>query len=216
MPQGTSGCHLLLCVFNTLLKLFSTVLHKLLIVPFSLSHTFLTRFCPPPSTRRGPPIWVRRQRGQAEAMEKRQTEEQERAEYISSLEAKRLYPPHVVEALRNIDADQIQLELILELVKVICRGQDPGAILVFLPGWDTISKLHDMLKADPVFRSRNYLIIPLHSLMPTSFQQSVSHTFCMYIVIYSSICASLTCICTATLHILPHPRHCTSVILNMK
>ena len=196
MPQGTSGYHILLCVFDIVLRLFSTILHKLLSPLLCNTYTFLTRFCPPPSTRRGPPIWVRHQRGQAEAMEKKRTEEQERAEYISSLEAKRLYPPHVVEALRNIDADQIQLELILELVKAICREQDPGAILVFLPGWDTISKLHDMLKADPVFRSRNYLIIPLHSLMPTSFQQSVS----LHLYVHS-ICSSLTCHCTAMLHI---------------
>ena len=108
-------------------------------------------------------------------MEKKRTEEQERTEYINSLEAKRTYPPYVVEALRNLDLDQVSLEVMLELVKTICRDQEPGAILVFLPGWDTISKLHDMLKADPVFRSRNYLIIPLHSLMPTSFQQSVSY-----------------------------------------
>ncbi|CAI8047009.1 ATP-dependent DNA/RNA helicase DHX36 [Geodia barretti] len=133
----------------------------------------MTRFCPPPPTRRGPPSWVRHLRGQAEAMEKKRTEEQERAEYIASLEAKRTYPPYVVEALRNMDGDQVPLELMLELVKTICREGELGAILVFLPGWDTISKLHDMLKSDPVFRSRNYLIIPLHSLMPTSFQQSV-------------------------------------------
>ena len=117
---------------------------------------------------------MRHLRGQAEAMEKKRTEEQERAEYIASLEAKRTYPPYVVEALRNMDGDQVPLELMLELVKTICREGELGAILVFLPGWDTISKLHDMLKSDPVFRSRNYLIIPLHSLMPTSFQQSVS------------------------------------------
>jgi ATP-dependent RNA helicase DHX36 len=133
----------------------------------------MTRYCPPPPSRRGPPPWVRFLKGQRDAFEKKQREEQDRSDYITSLEAKRTYPPHVVEALRNMDHDQISLDLILELIKVICREQESGAILVFLPGWDTISKLHDMLKADPVFRSRNYLIIPLHSLMPTSFQQSV-------------------------------------------
>ena len=45
---------------------------------------------------------------------------------------------------------------------------------VFLPGWDTISKLNDMLNSDPMFRSKQkYLIIPLHSMMPTAFQQQV-------------------------------------------
>ena len=32
-----------------------------------------------------------------------------------------------------------------------------GAILIFLPGWDDISTLHDMLQANPVFRSSNVL-----------------------------------------------------------
>ena len=48
---------------------------------------------------------------------------------------------------------------------------------VFLPGWDTISKLNDMLNSDPMFRSQQkYLIIPLHSMMPTAFQQQVHVT----------------------------------------
>ena len=132
-----------------------------------------TRYLPPPPSHRGRPAWVRHLKGQREALEKKQQEEQDHADYINSLEAKRKYPSHVIEALRNLDHDQIPVELILELIKVICRGEELGAILVFLPGWDTISKLHDMLRSDPVFRSRQYLIIPLHSLMPTAFQQSV-------------------------------------------
>lgn len=139
-------------------------------IPLLLCFSPTCRYCPLPNTRRGA---SRRPRGQRDALEKKQKEEQDLAEYITSLEVKRKYPPHVIEALRNLDHDQIGLELLLELIKVICREQEPGAILVFLPGWDTISKLHDMLRADPVFRSSQYLIIPLHSLMPTSFQQSV-------------------------------------------
>lgn len=41
-------------------------------------------------------------------------------------------------------------------------------------GWDTITKLHDMLKSDVMFRnSSKYIIIPLHSLMPTASQKQV-------------------------------------------
>lgn len=51
-----------------------------------------------------------------------------------------------------------------------------GAILVFLPGWDTISKLHGMLTNDVMFRnSSRFVIIPLHSLMPTTSQKQVSN-----------------------------------------
>ena len=141
------------------------------------------RYIPPPSSRQKKPVWARYARGNREEKEKKETEEQERTDYINSLEAKRQYPPLVLSALRTLDLDQIPMELIFELVKVICREHEPGAILVFLPGWDTISKLHDMLRADPVFRSRNYLIIPLHSLMPTSFQQSVRYLLCVPLLI---------------------------------
>ena len=144
----------------------------------SIPYMHVCRYCPPPETRRGPAPWMRHVKNRREEIEKKQKEEEEMAEYISSLEAKRTYPPYVMQALRNLDHDKVPMELGLELIKVICRQHEPGAILVFLPGWDTISKLHDMLRADPVFRSSQYLIIPLHSLMPTSFQQSVRNITC--------------------------------------
>lgn len=122
------------------------------------------------------------------------------AEYVSSLEAKRTYPPYVLQALRNLDHDKVPMELGLELIKVICREHEPGAILVFLPGWDTISKLHDMLRADPVFRSSQYLIIPLHSLMPTSFQQSVRNITCSVQIEYMCTTWPYTCTCSTCTH----------------
>uniref|UniRef100_A0A667YSW1 ATP-dependent DNA/RNA helicase DHX36 n=1 Tax=Myripristis murdjan TaxID=586833 RepID=A0A667YSW1_9TELE len=48
-----------------------------------------------------------------------------------------------------------------------------GAILVFLPGWDNISSLNDLLMAQQMFRSDRFIIIPLHSLMPTVNQTQV-------------------------------------------
>ncbi|GAA6081421.1 ATP-dependent DNA/RNA helicase DHX36 isoform X1, partial [Tachysurus ichikawai] len=48
-----------------------------------------------------------------------------------------------------------------------------GAILVFLPGWDNISSLNDLLLADQMFKSDQFVIIPLHSLMPTVNQTQV-------------------------------------------
>uniref|UniRef100_A0A7N8XRU9 ATP-dependent DNA/RNA helicase DHX36 n=1 Tax=Mastacembelus armatus TaxID=205130 RepID=A0A7N8XRU9_9TELE len=52
-------------------------------------------------------------------------------------------------------------------------GTTDGAILVFLPGWDNISSLNDLLMAQPMFRSDRFVIIPLHSLMPTVNQTQV-------------------------------------------
>ena len=104
---------------------------------------------------------------------KEEEEEREKEEYFNGLEAERTLPGRVLQNLREFDEKNIDLDLILNLVRYITTSMGDGAILIFLPGWDTISKLHDMLMANPVFRGRNYLIIPLHSMMPTAFQQKV-------------------------------------------
>uniref|UniRef100_A0A8C0IBN8 ATP-dependent DNA/RNA helicase DHX36 n=1 Tax=Bubo bubo TaxID=30461 RepID=A0A8C0IBN8_BUBBB len=53
------------------------------------------------------------------------------------------------------------------------NGGIDGAILVFLPGWDNISTLHDLLMSQVMFKSDRFIIIPLHSLMPTVNQTQV-------------------------------------------
>ncbi|XP_067138666.1 ATP-dependent DNA/RNA helicase DHX36-like [Centruroides vittatus] len=83
------------------------------------------------------------------------------------------YSAHTVKALSNYDEDGIDFDLIVELIKYICRSQGEGAILIFLPGWDQISKLHTFITNDYFFNSSQYLIIPLHSLMPTVNQKEV-------------------------------------------
>lgn len=108
----------------------------------------------------------------------RQQEEAEREEeinrYINQLETSGKYPSSVTRSLRMMDLGDFDLNLMLHLIKYICSRMDNGAILVFLPGWDTISKLHDMLNNDVMFRgSSRYIIIPLHSLMPTTTQKQV-------------------------------------------
>ena len=121
------------------------------------------------------PFWTRYGRGKHDWLEKQQQQE-ELEQYFTSLEEERRYPASVICALREMDEKEIDLHLVVALLRHINR-QGEGAVLVFLPGWDTISKLHDMLMADVVFRSRSqYLIIPLHSMMPTASQRQVGHT----------------------------------------
>ena len=111
-----------------------------------------------------------------------QEKQREMDQYIISLENENKYSPFVTESLKKMNLEDFDLSLILNLLKHICINMEDGAILVFLPGWDTISKLHDMLQSDVMFRkSSRYLIIPLHSLMPTSSQKQVG------VVLYSII-----------------------------
>uniref|UniRef100_A0AAR2KI43 ATP-dependent DNA/RNA helicase DHX36 n=1 Tax=Pygocentrus nattereri TaxID=42514 RepID=A0AAR2KI43_PYGNA len=84
------------------------------------------------------------------------------------------YSDSTIDALEMMDEDdKINLELIAALIRHIVMNEDDGAILVFLPGWDNISSLNDLLMADQMFKSDKFIIIPLHSLMPTVSQTQV-------------------------------------------
>ena len=131
-------------------------------------------FVPPPKADKPRRFYTRFGQGRA-LYEQQQADQMELEAYITTLEGERQYPSYVLDALRNLDYNEINLQLIFSLVKHICRTMGDGAILIFLPGWDTISKMNDIFLADPVFRSRNYIIIPLHSMMPTAFQQKVQN-----------------------------------------
>eukprot|EP00794_Sanderia_malayensis_P015883 gene15883-17483_t len=124
---------------------------------------------------RPPPRWVKHTRRFREQEQKNQDDRRNFEDYLHNLSKSMAYSAQTIEAISqaNTDQDNIDFRLIESLIRHICLSMEAGAILVFLPGWDDISKLHDMLKSNPVFGSSNYLIIPLHSLMPTTFQQQV-------------------------------------------
>ncbi|KAG5556410.1 hypothetical protein RHGRI_006865 [Rhododendron griersonianum] len=59
-------------------------------------------------------------------------------------------------------------------VEYICRYEGDGAILVFLTGWDDISKLLDKVKANSFLGDpRKFLVLPLHGSMPTINQREI-------------------------------------------
>lgn len=59
-------------------------------------------------------------------------------------------------------------------VEYICRCEGDGAILIFLTGWDDISKLLDKVKANSFLGDpRKFLVLPLHGSMPTINQREI-------------------------------------------
>lgn len=56
------------------------------------------------------------------------------------------YPAAILNLLENPSSEDTDYELILELINYICNTKDDGAILVFLSGWDQISKMTKILK----------------------------------------------------------------------
>ena len=62
-------------------------------------------------------------------------------------------------------SDKLDLDLIEHVIEHICVTEGEGAMLVFLTGWDDISKLHDQLQRNRILSNKNqYRIIPLHGL----------------------------------------------------
>ncbi|KAJ8367818.1 hypothetical protein SKAU_G00078460 [Synaphobranchus kaupii] len=129
-----------------------------------------------PQTQNRRPRWKRRfMQGQMSRPEKEQKEEEYKESwpcYARTLRDR--YSDSTVDVLEAMDDDdKIDLALIVELIRHIVLHEDEGAILVFLPGWDNISGLNDLLMAQQMFKSENFVIIPLHSLMPTVSQTQV-------------------------------------------
>ncbi|TFJ80181.1 hypothetical protein NSK_008481 [Nannochloropsis salina CCMP1776] len=57
------------------------------------------------------------------------------------------------------------------LVKKIDAEEGSGAILVFLPGWEDITKVHETLQRLP--QSRRWRLYPLHSQLPMDQQREI-------------------------------------------
>ncbi|XP_054901731.1 ATP-dependent DNA/RNA helicase DHX36 [Poeciliopsis prolifica] len=134
----------------------------------------MTRYRPQNQDRR--PAWKRRfWQGHQSRSEKEEKEEEYKESwpcYARTLQGR--YSDGTIEAVEMLDTDEkIDLELILALIRHIVLNEGEGAILVFLPGWDNISSLNDLLMAQQMFRSERFVIIPLHSLMPTVNQTQV-------------------------------------------
>ncbi|KAK3583426.1 hypothetical protein CHS0354_025545 [Potamilus streckersoni] len=106
------------------------------------------------------------------------------------------FSPATIEALCNMNFDVINLDLIQALIKYIVLKKGDGAILVFVPGLEDITQLYKMLMLEIMLNfnsvsyllviiipskmlqwitsfSENFIIIPLHSLMPTFNQKEV-------------------------------------------
>ncbi|XP_052851218.1 ATP-dependent DNA/RNA helicase DHX36 [Drosophila gunungcola] len=88
------------------------------------------------------------------------------------------YDSHVLEKLRLPESEGCEdIDFIADLVYYICENEPEGAILVFLPGYDKISQLYNLLdkpKSPKGQRWRDQIaVFPLHSLMQSAEQQAV-------------------------------------------
>ncbi|GAV85634.1 dsrm domain-containing protein/DEAD domain-containing protein/Helicase_C domain-containing protein/HA2 domain-containing protein/OB_NTP_bind domain-containing protein [Cephalotus follicularis] len=84
------------------------------------------------------------------------------------------YSPRVRDSLACWLPDCIGFNLIEAVLCHICRKERPGAVLVFMTGWEDISCLRDQLKAHPLLGDPNrVLLITCHGSMATSEQKLI-------------------------------------------
>lgn len=96
--------------------------------------------------------------------------------YLRQLRDK--YDPAVIQALRCPTSEGCaDIQFLEFLIFYICAHKPPGAILVFLPGYDKISKLNTALQNSLLPNGKRFAsriqVFPLHSLMPTVNQTNV-------------------------------------------
>ncbi|XP_020259877.1 DExH-box ATP-dependent RNA helicase DExH1 [Asparagus officinalis] len=78
------------------------------------------------------------------------------------------------QSLEAWSGAQLDLGLVEATIEYICRNEGDGAILVFLTGWDEISKLLEKIKANTLLgNSSRFLVLPLHGSMPTVNQREI-------------------------------------------
>nr|POE73659.1 dexh-box atp-dependent rna helicase dexh1 [Quercus suber] len=87
------------------------------------------------------------------------------------------YKNYSVSTRKSLEAwsgSQLDLGLVEATIEHICRHEGDGAILVFLTGWDDISKLLDKVKANNFLGDPSkFLVLPLHGSMPTINQREI-------------------------------------------
>ncbi|KAK9668631.1 hypothetical protein RND81_13G073300 [Saponaria officinalis] len=87
------------------------------------------------------------------------------------------YKNYSINTRKSLEAwsgSELDLGLVEATMEYICRHESEGAILVFLTGWDEISKLLDRVKSNRFLGDTGkYLILPLHGSMPTVNQREI-------------------------------------------
>ncbi|NWH58371.1 DHX9 helicase, partial [Geococcyx californianus] len=83
------------------------------------------------------------------------------------------YGPETKRSMAQLSERETSFELIEALLIYIKTLNVPGAVLVFLPGWNLIYTMQKHLEMNPRFGGHQYRILPLHSQIPLEEQRRV-------------------------------------------
>ncbi|NXN13925.1 DHX9 helicase, partial [Indicator maculatus] len=117
----------------------------------------MTKFVPPPK----------------EKKKKDKDEENEDDDANCNLICSDEYGPETKHSMAQLSERETSFELIEALLIYIKTLNVPGAVLVFLPGWNLIYTMQKHLEMNPRFGSQQYRILPLHSQIPLEEQRRV-------------------------------------------
>jgi len=92
--------------------------------------------------------------------------------YCRELSKDGRYSQTTINEVRKAISEEIVSEFIVELLRHI-DYEPEGAVLIFLPGWTEISDLNRKIQNDAELGSNRFLVIPLHSMMPTMNQKQI-------------------------------------------
>jgi ATP-dependent RNA helicase DHX36 len=93
------------------------------------------------------------------------------APYLRQLRYDKKYSESTLESLASPKSEEVNHALIAKLTVHIHRTKESGAILVFVPGWDDIARVHKSLSEE--LSLAEAVIYPLHSLMPSVNQKEI-------------------------------------------
>lgn len=83
------------------------------------------------------------------------------------------YGPETKSAMAAMSESEVSFELIETILLYIKTKNIPGAVLVFLPGWNLIFALMKHLQSSRHFGGTDYRILPCHSQIPREDQRRV-------------------------------------------
>ncbi|OWM79027.1 hypothetical protein CDL15_Pgr003198 [Punica granatum] len=114
---------------------------------------------------------------QGNSRRRRRQQESKKDPLTENVDIDSHYKKYSTTARQSLEAwsgSELDLGLVEATIQYICRHEGDGAILVFLTGWDDISKLLDKVKINNLLGDTNkFLVLPLHGSMPTVNQQEI-------------------------------------------
>ncbi|KAJ6411312.1 hypothetical protein OIU84_007972 [Salix udensis] len=111
---------------------------------------------------------------QAQAFKKRKSQIASSVEDVVEVADYKGYSSHTRESLSCWNPDSIGFNLIEHVLCHIIKKERPGAVLVFMTGWDDINSLKDQLQAHPILGDpRRVLLLACHGSMASSEQRLI-------------------------------------------